>query len=79
MNAATTFDRERGHAMVQERWDVVWERSRAGRHTVVVGPDTLPPAPSDLQVLHVRCDAPGTNRGVLDAAHRQVAHLLGEE
>jgi tetratricopeptide (TPR) repeat protein len=79
MNAATTLDRERGHAMVQERWDVVWERSRAGRHTVVVGPDTLPPAPSDLQVLHVRCDAPGTNRGVLDAAHRQVAHLLGEE
>jgi len=54
MNAATTFDRERGHAMVQERWEVVWERSRAGRHTVVIGPDTLPPAPSDLQVLCVR-------------------------
>jgi hypothetical protein len=65
--------------MVQERWDVVWERSRAGRHTVVIGPDTLPLAPSDLQVLCVRCDAPGTSRGVLDAAQRRVAQRLGEE
>ena len=65
--------------MVQERWDVVWERSRAGRHTVVIGPDTLPPAPSDLQVLCVRCDAPGTSGGVLDAAQRRVAQRLGEE
>jgi tetratricopeptide (TPR) repeat protein len=79
MNEATTLDMERGYAMVQERWEVVWERSRAGRHTVVIGPDTLPPAPSDLQVLCVRCDAPGTIGGVLDAAHRRVAQLLGEE
>jgi hypothetical protein len=65
--------------MVQERWDVVWERSRAGRHTVVIGPDTLPLAPSDLQVLCVRCDALGTSGGVLDAAQRRVAQRLGEE
>ena len=65
--------------MVQERWDVVWERSRAGRHTVVIGSDTLPLAPSDLQVLCVRCDAPDTSGGVLDAAQRRVAQRLGEE
>ena len=58
---------------------MVWERSRAGRHTVVVGPHTLPPAPHDLQVLHVRCDALGTSGGVLDAARRSMADLLGEE
>jgi hypothetical protein len=79
MNEATTLDVERGYAMGQERWEVAWERSRTGRHTVVIGPDTLPPAPSDLQVLHVRCHAPGTIGGVLDAAHRRVAQLLGKE
>ena len=65
--------------MAQERWEVVWERSRAGRHTVVMGSDTVPPAPSDLQVLHVRCDAAGTSGGALEAACRHVASLLGEE
>ena len=35
----------------------VWERSRAGRHTVVVGSHTLPPAPPPAWVLRVRCDA----------------------
>ena len=64
--------------MVQERWDVVWERSRAGRHTAVIGSSTLPLAPSDLQVLCVRCDAPDTSGGVLDAAQRRVAQRLGE-
>ena len=79
MDGATTLDIQRGHAMGPERWDVVWERSRAGQHTVVIGPDTLPPAPRDLQVLYVRCDAPGTSGGVLDAAYRRVVQFLGEE
>jgi hypothetical protein len=79
MQEAITSDMERGHTMVQERWDVVWERSRAGRHTVVIGPDALPPAPSDLQVRQVRCDVPSASGGVLDAAYRRVTQLLGEE
>jgi len=57
----------------------VWERIRAGRHTMVIGPDRLPAAPSDLQVLRVCCDAPGTRGGLLDVAYRTVAQRLGEE
>ena len=79
MQEETTVDMARRHTITQERWEAVWERSRAGRHTVVVGPHTLPPAPHDLKVLHVRCDALGTSGGVLDAARRSVADLLGEE
>src|SRR5262249_49664030 len=79
MQEETTMDMARRHTMTQERWEAVWERSRAGRHTVVVGPHTLPPAPDDLQVLHVRCDALGTRGGVVDAARRAVADRLGEE
>ena len=40
----TTMDMARQHTLMQEGWEAVWERSRAGRHTVVVGPHTLPPA-----------------------------------
>jgi tetratricopeptide (TPR) repeat protein len=61
-----------------ESWDAVWERSRAGRHTVVVGSQTLPPAPPDLQVLRVRCDALGSSGGALEAARRAIADCLGE-
>ena len=63
------------HTPIQERWEAVWERSRAGRHTIVVGPHTLPPAPPDLQVLRVQCDVYGTS-GTLDAARRAVADCL---
>ena len=73
------MDMAHRHIMMQERWEAVWERSRAGRHTVVVGPHTLPLAPHDLQVLRVRCNAFGTSGGALDAARRAVADLLGEE
>ena len=79
MQEETTRDITGQHILIQERWEAVWERSRAGRHTVVVGPHTLPPAPPDLQVLRVRCDAYGTSGGALDAARRAVADLLGEE
>src|SRR4029450_6157144 len=79
MQEETTRDITRQHIPIQERWEVLWERSRAGRHTVVVGPHTLPPAPPDLQVLRVQCDAYGTSGGVLDAARRAGADLLGEE
>ena len=41
------MDMAHRHIMMQERWEAVWERSRAGRHTVVVGPHTLPLAPHD--------------------------------
>lgn len=64
--------------MGQEHWDVVWERSRAGRHTVVIGPNKPSPAPNDLQVLHVRCPAPDALGGVLEVALRRVAQSLGE-
>jgi hypothetical protein len=79
MQEETTRDITRQPIPIQERWEVLWERSRAGWHTVVVGPHTLPPAPPDLQVLRVQCDAYGTSGGVLDAARRAVADLLGEE
>src|SRR5215467_9999510 len=79
MQEETTRDIPRQHTRIQEGWEAVWERSRIGRHTVVVGPYTLPPAPPDLQVLCVRCDAYGTSGGALDAARRAVADFLGEE
>src|SRR5215510_2364497 len=79
MQEETTRDIPRQHIPIQERWEAVWERSRAGRHTAVVGPHTLPPAPPDLQVLRVQCNACGTSGGALDAARRAVAGLLGEE
>ena len=75
----TTWDIARQPTRIQEGWEAVWERSRAGRHTVVVGARTLPPAPPDLQVLRVQCDAYGTSGGALDAARRAVADCLGEE
>ena len=73
------MDMTRRHTVMQEGWEAVWERSRAGRHTVVVGSRTLAPAPSDLQVLRVRCDVLGTRGGALEAARRAIADLLGEE
>jgi tetratricopeptide (TPR) repeat protein len=79
MQEETRRDRPGQHTAIQERWEIVWERSRAGRHTMVVGPHTLPPAPPDLQVLRVQCDVYGTSGGALDAARRAVADLLGEE
>jgi tetratricopeptide (TPR) repeat protein len=78
MQEETTVDMARRHTRMQEGWEAVWERSRAGRHTVVVGPYTLTPAPHDLQVLRVRCHACGTSGGALDAARRAVADHLGE-
>lgn len=69
----------REQAIVQERWEAVWDRVRAGRHTVVIGVHTLPPAPRDLQVLRVHCEASGTSGGALEAARRKVEQLLGEE
>src|SRR5215471_12514997 len=79
MQEETTRDITRQHTCIQEGWEAVWERSRAGRHTLVVGPYTLPPAPPDLRVLCVRCDAYGSSGGALDTARRAVADLLGEE
>src|SRR5215831_18163355 len=78
MQEETTVDMTRRHTMMQERWEVVWERSRAGRHTVVVGPHTLPPAPPDLNILQVHCEAYGLSGGALEAARRAVADCLGE-
>src|SRR5438309_12068181 len=68
----TMWEMARRHTSVQERWEAVWERSRAGRHTMIVGPHTLPPAPPDLQVLCVQCDACGPSGGALEAARRAV-------
>ena len=65
--------------MTQDIWTAVWERLRAGKHVVVISPGTLPSEPSDLRVLRVNCEFPGTSGGALDAARRKVAQLLGEE
>jgi hypothetical protein len=65
--------------MTQDGWTAVWERLRAGRHVVVISPGTLPTAPSDLQVLRVSCELPGTSGGALEAARHKVEQLLGEE
>ena len=73
------WDIARQHASVQERWESVWARSRAGRHTMIVGPYTVPTAPPDLQVLRVQCEASRTSGGALDAARRAVVDCLGED
>src|SRR5262245_36958794 len=78
IHAVSTRDMKQEDVMGQECSDVVWERSRTGRHTMVIGPDTLPAAPHDVQVLHVRCDGPGTIGGVLEAAYHCVVQILGE-
>src|SRR5262245_24392666 len=79
MPEETTWDMARRHASVPECWEAVWERSRAGRHTIIVGPHTLPPAPPDLQILRVQCDAYSSSERALDVARRAVADHLGEE
>jgi hypothetical protein len=68
----------RVEAMAQETWEAVWERVRAGTH-VVIGPGTLPAAPSDLQVVAMHCEALGTSGSVLHAVLRNLEHLLGQE
>src|SRR5262245_39675970 len=73
------WDRARQPTSVQVRWEAVWERIRAGRHTLIVGPHTVPPAPPDLQVLRVQCEAYSASGGALDAARRAVGDCLGEE
>jgi tetratricopeptide (TPR) repeat protein len=65
--------------MTSDLWNAVWERVRSGGHAVMIGPGTLPPPPSDLKVIRVSCDTPGSSGGPLDAARRKVVQLLGEE
>ena len=79
MPEQTPLDMARQHTGTQERWEAVWARSRAGRHTIIVGPHTVPPAPPDLQVLRVQCEASRASGGALDAARRAVADCLGED
>lgn len=63
--------------MTTSVWDTVWERVRASRHTVIIGQESIPQAPSDMWVLLVRCNAPWTTGGPLDEACSRVAKLLG--
>jgi tetratricopeptide (TPR) repeat protein len=65
--------------MQTSRWDAVWERARASKHTIVVGPETIPPAPDDLRLLRVRCHGTWTTGGPLHEACQRVEKLLGEE
>src|SRR5262245_53211595 len=65
--------------MTSDLWNAVWERVRSGGHAVTIGAGTLPPAPSDLKVIQVSCDAPGSGGGPLNAARRKVVQLLGDE
>jgi tetratricopeptide (TPR) repeat protein len=73
------WDIAQRHASAQECWEAVWARSRAGQHTIIVGAHILPPAPPDLQVLCVQCDACSSSGGALDVARRMIADRLGEE
>lgn len=34
--------------MTENRWETVWERVRAGRHTLVIGPSAVPSVPGDF-------------------------------
>ena len=65
--------------MNDDKWDSIWERARSGRHTVIVGMNSIPHPPSDLKVLQVSCAAPRTTGGPLDEARRRLAQLLGED
>jgi hypothetical protein len=65
--------------MPKDLWDSVWERVRSGRHAVVIGPGRLPPAPADLKVVQLSCEAPGSGGEPLEAARRKVVQLLGDE
>jgi tetratricopeptide (TPR) repeat protein len=65
--------------MVTNRWDAVWERARAGKHTVIVGSGMVPSTPNDLKVLRVSCQEPWTMGGPLDEVLRRIAQLLGDD
>jgi tetratricopeptide (TPR) repeat protein len=65
--------------MTNDPWEAVWERLRAGRHAIAIGPIALPTVPSDLKVVRVNCEAIGPGGGTLDAARRKVIQLLGED
>src|SRR5215813_4763645 len=65
--------------MTSDLWNAVWERVRSGGHAVLIGLGTLPPAPSDLKVIQVSCDASGNSGGPLNAARRKVVQFLGED
>ncbi len=65
--------------MTTSLWDTVWARARAGKHTVMVGAATIPPAPDDLLVLWVHCNAPWTTGGPIDEVRHRVNKLLGED
>ena len=58
--------------------DELWDRVRAGRHTVVLGDAPAePPAAAGVRVVRVRCDVPEATLGPLHEARRKVEHLLG--
>ncbi len=62
--------------MTENRWETVWERVRAGRHTLVIGPSTVPSVPSDLKALQVDC-AESPAGGVLDEVLAALEKLFG--
>lgn len=58
--------------------DEVWDRVRAGRHTIVLG--DVPEGPSaaaGVRVVRVRGDAPKATLGPMHEARRKIEHLLG--
>lgn len=61
------------------QWDAVWERARAGAHTIVIAEEPTPLAPGDLQMLWVCCDARWSTQGPLGEALRRIKKLLGED
>jgi hypothetical protein len=64
--------------MVTNTWEAVWARVRAGKHVIITGAARLPPAPSDLLVISVSCEAFGASNSVLQVVLRKLEQLLGE-
>jgi tetratricopeptide (TPR) repeat protein len=65
--------------MTTTQWDVVWQRARAGAHTIIIGQEPVPLAPSDLQMFWFSCDARWTTGGPLGEALWRLERLLGED
>jgi tetratricopeptide (TPR) repeat protein len=59
----------------------LWERVRAGKHTVLLGLGSLPsgePSPArGVYVVRIRCDAPPTTLGPLEESRRKIELMLG--
>lgn len=64
--------------MTETKWAGVWDRVRAGHHTLVTGATTVPHEPSDLKILRIDCTAAQSGRGVLGEVLANLEALFGQ-